>query len=168
MELRGKLKKPLGELFSGSYEETINELRELIEKEKPPCVVSVGDVVSKNLIEKQIQPKLFVIDNKVMRFAIEPAKLEAEEEKHVKNPPGTITSEAINAIRDAFKTTNTVKIVVDGEEDLLALIAIQYAPENSIIVYGQPHEGLVAVKATQQKKAEVSEILKAMQLAAKD
>ncbi|MEM3704108.1 MAG: DUF359 domain-containing protein [Candidatus Bathyarchaeia archaeon] len=165
--LRRSLKKPLGELIRGSSKETITKLKILVEKEKPPCIVSVGDVVSKNLVENQIYPKLLIVDNRVMRLDIEPAKLDAEREKHVKNPPGTITFEALNAIQEAFKTTEEVKIVVDGEEDLLALIAIQYAPINSIIVYGQPREGIVVVKATQQKKAEIDDILKAMESAAK-
>jgi uncharacterized protein (UPF0218 family) len=167
-KLRRRLKKPLGELIRGSFSETMDRVKVLIEEENPPCVISVGDVVSKNLVENHIHPRLLIVDNRVMRFNIEPAKLEADIEKHVKNPPGTITFEALNAIQEALKTNSRVKIVVDGEEDLLTLAAIQYAPTNSIIVYGQPHEGVVAVKATEQKKAEVGEILKAMQSTAKD
>jgi len=167
-KLRRRLKKPLGELIRGSFSETMERVKVLIEEEKPPCVISVGDVVSKNLVENNIHPRLLIVDNRVMRFNIEPAKLEADEEKHVKNPPGTITFEALNAVQEALKTNGRVKIVVDGEEDLLTLAAIQYAPINSLIVYGQPHEGIVVVKATKQKKAEVAEILKAMQFTAKD
>lgn len=167
-KLRRRLKKPIGELIRGSYEETMEKLKLLIEKEKPPCVVSVGDVISKNLVEKSLHPKLLIVDNRVMRSNIEPAKLDAEEEKHVRNPPGTITFEALNAIQKAFKTAHTVKIVVEGEEDLLALPAIQFAPENAFIVYGQPLEGIVVVRATLQKKAEVAEILEEMRAYAKD
>ncbi|MEM1540055.1 MAG: DUF359 domain-containing protein [Candidatus Bathyarchaeia archaeon] len=167
-KLRRRLKKPLGELIRGSHEETMEKLKVIVEKEKPPCIVSVGDVVSRNLVEKNFHPKLLVVDNRVMRLNVEPAKLDADEEKHVKNPPGTITFEALNAIQEAFKTPHRVKVVVDGEEDLLALPAIQHAPENAIIIYGQPHEGLVVVKATLQKKAEVAKILKEMKGSAKD
>jgi len=163
-----RLKKPLGELIRGSYEETMEKLKVLVEKEKPPCIISVGDVVSRNLVAKHFHPKLLIIDNRAMRSNIEPAKLDAEEEKHVKNPPGTITLEASNAIKEALRAAHTVKIVVDGEEDLLALIAIQYAPENAFIVYGQPYEGLVVVRATSQKKAEVAGILEEMRVHAKD
>ena len=168
LKIRIRLKKPLGELISGSYDETMEKLKLLVEKEKPPCIISVGDVVSRNLVAKRFHPKLLIVDNRVMRSNVEPAKLDAEEEKRVKNPPGTITFEALNAIKEASKAAHTVKIVVDGEEDLLALIAIQYAPENAFIVYGQPHEGLVVVRATLQKKAEVAEILEEMRAHAKD
>ncbi|MDI6805914.1 MAG: DUF359 domain-containing protein, partial [Candidatus Bathyarchaeia archaeon] len=57
--------------------------------------------------------------------------------------------------------------IVDGEEDLLTLIAVLYAPQNSFVVYGQPYEGIVVVKVTPEKKAEVSEILKTMETARK-
>ncbi|MEM2280879.1 MAG: DUF359 domain-containing protein [Candidatus Bathyarchaeia archaeon] len=166
--LRRKLKKPLGIMICGSYQETVEKLKALIIEEKPPCVISVGDVVSKNLVDAHIHPKLMVVDNRVMRSNIEPLNIEADEEKLVRNPPGTITFEALNAIQEAFRTAHTVKVVVDGEEDLLALIAVQHAPENSIIVYGQPRKGLVAIKATREKKAEVHKILEAMRSTAKD
>lgn len=167
-KLRRKLKKPLGELICGSPQDTIEKLKDLIEKAKPPCVVSVGDVVSKNLADAQVRLKLMVVDNRVMRSKIEPVNVVADEERRVKNPPGTITFEALNAIQEAFKINNTVKIVVDGEEDLLALLAVKYAPENSVIVYGQPRRGLVAIIATMEKKAEVDKILEDMQTVAKD
>lgn len=168
MHLRMRLKRPLGELIRGSYEETMEKLKLIVEREKPPCIISVGDVVSKNLVERHFRPKLLIVDNRVMRSNIEPAKLDAKEERHVKNPPGTITLEALNAIQKAFEAAHTVKIVVEGEEDLLALPAIQYAPENALIVYGQPLEGIVVVRATLQKKAEIAEILEEMRVCAKD
>ena len=68
------------------------------------------------------------------------------------NPQGTITKEAISAIKDALEKNEHTHIVIDGEEDLLTLIAVYYAPENSFVVYGQPYSGIVVVKVTQQKK----------------
>ena len=78
------------------------------------------------------------------------------------NPQGTITQEAISAIKEALEKNEHTHIVVDGEEDLLTLIAVLYAPENSFVVYGQPYTGIVVVKVTQRKKAQVEEFLKAM------
>jgi hypothetical protein len=98
-----------------------------------------------------------------MRKSIKPTPLTAENTIHVKNPPGTITQEAIVAIQDALKSSHRTKIVVDGEEDLLTLIAILHAPESSFVVYGQPYEGVVVVKVTPQKKSEIADILKAME-----
>jgi uncharacterized protein (UPF0218 family) len=167
-ELRRRLKEPLGILIRGSFSETTRKLKDMIEKEKPPSIISVGDTVSKNLVENDVFPKLLIVDNRIMRRGIQPVALKADENLCVKNPPGAITDEALKAIQEALKTSHSVKIVVDGEEDLLALVVVFYAPENSFVVYGQPHEGIVVVNATQQKKAEVAAILKAMETVSKN
>ncbi|MEM2249640.1 MAG: DUF359 domain-containing protein [Candidatus Bathyarchaeia archaeon] len=165
LALRRKLKKPLGMLIRGSFEETVKRFKQIVDGEKPPSIISVGDTVSKNLAENGIFPNLMIIDNRVMRRDIAPAPLKADVERRVKNPPGTITFEALYAIKEALEANRRTKIVVDGEEDLLALCAILYAPEDSFVVYGQPREGIVVVKATRQKKEEVARILKAMGVA---
>jgi uncharacterized protein (UPF0218 family) len=163
-ELRKKLKKPIGTLLRGSFNETMKKLKDLVEKENPPMIVSVGDSVSKNLTENDMFPKLSIVDNKVMRKRIQPIALTADKTLYVKNPPGTITDEALATIQEALEHNRRVKIVVDGEEDLLTLATVLYAPENSFVVYGQPLEGIVVVKVTEQKKKEITEVLKAMEI----
>ncbi|MEM2567579.1 MAG: DUF359 domain-containing protein [Candidatus Bathyarchaeia archaeon] len=165
LTLRRKLKKPIGTLIRGSFEETVKKFKQIVDREKSPSIISVGDTVSKNLIENGIFPNLMIIDNRVMRKDIVPVPLKADVERRVKNPPGTITFEALSAVKEALEANWRTKIVVDGEEDLLALCAILYAPENSFVVYGQPSEGIVVVKATKQKKEEVARILNAMEVA---
>jgi len=162
-ELRVKLKKPIGTLIRGSFAETMKIFKDMAEKEKPPVIISVGDTVSKNLAENHVFPQLSIVDNRIMRRNIPSIPLTAEKTIHVKNPPGTITEEALIAIQEALKSNCRVKIVVDGEEDLLTLIAVLYSPKNSFVIYGQPHEGVVVVKATNEKKVEVAVILKAME-----
>ena len=167
-ELRIKLKQPLGTLIRGSFTETTKRFSEMVNKEKPPSIISVGDTVSKNLAKNHILPKLSIIDNKCMRKSVQPTPLATEKTFHVKNPQGTITEEAIAAIQEALQSSQHSKIVVEGEEDLLTLIAIMQAPQDSFVLYGQPHEGIVVVKVTQDKKTEVSEILKAMEKGSKN
>ena len=162
-ELRIKLKKPLGTLIRGSFAETMKTFKDIIEDEKPTAIISVGDTVSKNLEENHVIPKVSIIDNRVMRRSVKPIALTTEKTITVKNPQGTITEEAHKAIQEAMKSESHVKIVVDGEEDLLTLIAVLYAPENSFVVYGQPYEGIVAIKVTPEKKTEIAEILKTME-----
>jgi hypothetical protein len=152
----------LGTLIEGSFAETMNRLREMVQEDKPPCLVSVGDTVSKNLERSRILPRLSIIDNRSMRRTTRSYPSTAEKTLHVRNPKGTITDEAIAAVRDSLSGNSRVRIVVDGEEDLLTLVAIQYAPDNSFIVYGQPYEGIVVTKATHLKKAEVAGILDSM------
>ena len=161
-ELRIKLKKPLGTLIRGSFVETMKIFKDMTEKEKPVVIISVGDTVSKNLVKNHVFPQLSIVDNRVMRRNIQSIPLPAEKTIHVKNPPGTITEEALEAIQEALKSNCRVKIVADGEEDLLTLIAVLYSPENAFVIYGQPYEGVVVVKVTPEKKAEVAGILKAM------
>lgn len=163
IELRAKLKEPLGMLIRGSFAETMGRLRNIAEEEKPPCIVSVGDTVSKNMEENHIFSRLSIIDNKAMRRGTKPFLSAAEKTVHVRNPKATITDEAIAAIRDSLTDNHRTIIVVDGEEDLLTLIAILYVQNDSLVVYGQPYEGIVVVKATKAKKEEVSGILKSME-----
>jgi len=167
-ELRRKLKEPIGELIRGSFAETMKTLKGVVEKEKPSYVISVGDRVSNNLVKNHILPKLMILDNKVMRKSIQPIPLAADKLVNVQNPPGTITDEAITAIQEALKNNCRIKITVRGEEDLLTLIAILHAEENAFVVYGQPREGIVLVRVTPEKKAEIAGILKAMEIFSKN
>jgi uncharacterized protein (UPF0218 family) len=162
-ETRIKLKKPIGTLIRGSFVETMKIFNDMVKKEKPAAIISVGDTVSKNLAENHIFAQLSIVDNRVMRRNISPIPLATQKTIHVKNPSGTITKEALVAIQEALKSNCRVKIVVNGEEDLLTLVVVLYSQENSFVVYGQPHEGVVVVKATNEKKAEVALILKAME-----
>jgi uncharacterized protein (UPF0218 family) len=160
-ELRVKLKEPFGILVKGSFDQTMAKMRE-IKTQNPPKIVSVGDTVTKNLHDYQIPPNLAIIDNQCMRKKFQPITYKSKA-LNVNNPQGTITQEAVEAIKEALKSSEHVHIVVDGEEDLLTLVAVLYAPENSVVVYGQPYEGIVLVKVSPEKKAEAAEFLKAME-----
>ncbi len=160
--LRAKFKVPFGVLIRGSFAETMGKMENMVEREKPPKIVSVGDTVSRNLHEHQINPQLSITDNKRMRKRIQPRVFTGKNVVHVENPQGTITEEAITAIKESLESDESVHILVDGEEDLLTLVAVLYAPENSLVVYGQPFKGVVVVKVTSEKKAEAVELLKAM------
>jgi len=166
--LRAKLKQPLGTLIRGSFTETTKRFSEMVNKEQPSSIIAVGDTVSKNLAKNHILAKLSIIDNKCMRKNVQPIPLATEKTFHVKNPQGTITEEAIAAVQEALQGSQHSKIVVEGEEDLLTLIAIMNAPQDSFVLYGQPHEGIVVVKVTQGKKTEISELLKAMEKGSKN
>jgi hypothetical protein len=161
--LRAKLKKPFGKLIQGSPQETMSAMKEYVEKEKPARIISVGDVVSKNLHEQGIHPQLTIIDNKSLRNVTLKQTLTAEKPVNVINPQGAITKEAIIAIKEALAKDEHTHIIVEGEEDLLTLIAVLNAPENAIVIYGQPHKGVVVVKVTPRKKAQAARFLKAME-----
>lgn len=161
-ELRVKLKEPFGILIQGSFDETMRKMENIVKREKPVKIISVGDTVTRNLHSYQMTPQLSITDNKRMRKRVKQEVFTGKNVVHVKNPQGTITEEAITAVREALESDEHVHIIVDGEEDLLALIAVLYAPETSLVVYGQPFEGIVVVEVTSEKKAGALKILKAM------
>ncbi len=163
--LRRKLKSPLGLLIQGPPTETMKGLKELIDEEKPSLLISVGDVVSKNMMENGIQPEVLIVDNKVMRKEIKPIQVKVDQTLYLKNLPGTLDDEAWKIVRRALNKEGVTKVLVDGEEDLLTLVAVLCAPESSLVVYGQPHEGIVAVRVTEQKKEYVFQIVEAMKQA---
>jgi len=141
----------------------MTKLKQLIKDEKPPKIIAVGDVVSKNMKEHRIPIHIIIVDNKVLRKTIKPIKVRAETTLHVKNPAGTLTREAWTTIQEALKQDTTTQVLVDGEEDLFTLVAVSQAPENTLVVYGQPNQGVVAVKVNEETKRKVQLIIDAMQ-----
>ncbi len=91
-----------------------------------------------------------------------PQEENVEKTVFVDNPQGTITQEAILAIKNAIEEKVHTHIVVKGEEDLLTLVAVLLAPEKAFVVYGQPHCGIVLVRVTLERKARAQEFLNAM------
>jgi uncharacterized protein (UPF0218 family) len=66
-ELRVKLKTPFGNLIEGTPDQTMAKMKEIAEIEQMPKIISVGDVVSRNLHEYNIHPQLTIIDNVSLR-----------------------------------------------------------------------------------------------------
>ncbi|MDR2203683.1 MAG: GTP-dependent dephospho-CoA kinase family protein [Nitrososphaerota archaeon] len=160
-ELRVRFKEPFGVLIKGSFDQTMAKMRE-IKAQNPPKIISVGDVITRNLQTYGIPADLAIFDNQCMRKNVEPiARVLRTFE--VKNPQGTITIEAINAVKKAMKSREPIYIFVEGEEDLLVLVTVLYAPEKSVVVYGQPYEGIVCVTVSTEKRIEAAEFLKAME-----
>lgn len=134
-----------------------------MKEENPTELVSVGDDVSKNLVERGVVPRVLIVDGRIMRKPVTPIRVEVDHVLRVRNPAGTITDEAFSVIRKAFSMGGRVEVVVDGEEDLLTLLAILNAPVGSFVVYGQPHEGLVLVKVTDDTKKMACRIMEEME-----
>lgn len=156
--LREELKKPLGKI--------IDEC-ELAEKVKNKKTAVVGDVATLALYKKNINPEIAVVDFKSERKYSEELKqkIQSVDSRTVKisNPPGTITEELWNAIARAYDENEKIRIEVQGEEDLAALACIYLAPENTVVLYGLPGKGLVAVDVTQKEKKIVKKVLDAME-----
>ena len=72
------------------------------------------------------------------------------------NNPGSVSRSAITTIKYALKKPFPVRIFVYGEEDMLALPLFVMVPDGSVVIYGQPLEGVVIVKINKdiRKKAQ--------------
>jgi GTP-dependent dephospho-CoA kinase len=163
--LRDRLKTPFGRLYRGSGEECLRGvLRGL---NTPAKIISIGDVTTYYLLKSGIVPDICIVDDLNMRLPVdhEMKKGTAHEsfkDVTVKNPPGVITQELIDAIKDNMRSKKPVRIFVDGEEDLAVIPACEYAPVGAIVLYGQPHEGVVAVEVTEEKKRETLSLMEKM------
>ena len=133
-EHRKLFKEPFGDLHP-----SIEEIIPLIEDK---TVYAVGDVVTHNLQRNGINPAIAVVDGYTMRSPCSRIPAVTGECIHIKNPAGTVTDELIRAL-DYAVTHPPVTIVVDGEEDLAVIPLVLTAPEGAIILYGQPHKGVV-------------------------
>src|SRR3989344_8127328 len=123
--LRPQLQQPMGLVLHGDM------IEKSIEKNKQNFLITVGDVATKTLLDNGITPTLAIIDNKVERkpyTGLKKYRAQLAKSKKVTSGPGYISREAMQALKvRPFKGV----IEVNGEEDLLALPAIAYAPLGS-------------------------------------
>jgi len=158
--LRDQLKIPLGILLPESKADKTNIEKHLSENS---YVITVGDRTTEKMIEFGLIPSLQIIDCKEKRSKREPPQLANATELTVDNPAAEITSQSIDIIQQAFTMQPPVRISVNGEEDLLVIPVCVYAPENAIVLYGQPNEGLVIVKITPEIRNKTQKLLDLME-----
>lgn len=161
---RSILKKPLGMLIPGSPRGVMQRISRIINVREPPKVVTVGDYVTYNCLSYGIHPSLSIVNGKTKR---KPYRIDLDNvfDKilYVYNPPSMITWESCNAIREAFLMDINVLIKVHGEEDLLGIPAIYFAPLGSLVIYGQPGEGAVVIIVTEEEKNKILNIVRLME-----
>jgi uncharacterized protein (UPF0218 family) len=161
--MRLELKSPLGTLLEGPPSKTITQLKKLLIYYKPPLVAVVGDFTSKNIMKSCLDPDICVVDNRIMREEVEPMDHGNRVVFNTHNRPGTVNAEAWGILKDAVILKSKVSVIVEGEEDLLVLPLILLAPMGSIIVYGQPHKGMVVVEASEERKAWAEDFITRME-----
>jgi len=156
-----RLKEPFGRLLPGTPAKTMSALNSIISQTQPRRITAVGDVVSRETLVAGITVNLRILDHISMRGPTAAFNLKVSKTYRVKNPAGVITLEAWETIKKAMKD-NEALIVVEGEEDLLALPCIVESPDNCLVLYGQPSKGLVVVDTNSKVKDEASLILSRM------
>jgi len=126
-------------------------------------IISVGDRTTEKMINFGLIPSLQIIDGQEKREKREPPKLDNATELTVDNPAAEITPQSIEIIKKAFTLPSPVRIFVNGEEDLLVLPVCIHAPENAVVLYGQPNQGLVIVRITPEIRNKVQGLLDLME-----
>ncbi|MES2155907.1 MAG: GTP-dependent dephospho-CoA kinase family protein [bacterium] len=128
-------------------------------------VVAVGDVVSLALKKLDIEPRVFICDFQTQRGEPDPV-YEVELGSwgdfafRVRNPAARITREAWDAIRLALAAQDgPVRIVVEGEEDLLGIPCFLECPLGAKVLYGMPGKGVVVVDVTAAFQEKVKALL---------
>jgi hypothetical protein len=108
-------------------------------------------------------PALQIIDNQEKRLERIPVKCDVSTELVCNNPSAEITPQSIDVIKKAFVSKTPVRLVVNGEEDLLVIPVCIHAPKDAIVMYGQPNEGLVIVKITPEIRNKTQRLLDSME-----
>ena len=158
--LRNQFKNPLGVLLP----EDIADKKHILEYlSDDSYIITVGDRTTEKMIDFGLIPSLQIIDGVEKREKRELPKLENATKLTVDNPAAEITAQSIDVIKQAFTLQSPVRIVVNGEEDLLVIPVCVHAPENSVVLYGQPNKGLVIVKVTPEIRNKTQGLLDLME-----
>ena len=153
------LKNPFGILIHDKYI-TREKIKTVLKN--AGRVISVGDCTTDRLISLDIIPDILVIDGierRTKRSHGLHSKIMAAKELHCSNPPGSISKEAFLVLHQALAMQGPVKVIVDGEEDMLALPIIAIAGEKAVVLYGQPLEGIVAVNINPEMQTKAKNLM---------
>jgi uncharacterized protein (UPF0218 family) len=155
-DMRDELKVPLGPVVQEG------ELVAGIDAAGPIC--TVGDMTTGTAHRLGLPIHLAVVDYQTKRRP-DPRWVEAlspvgERKVEVTNAPATITASMYNGIIEAWSSRTSVKMVVDGEEDMAALPAILHSPEGATVIYGIPDTGVCLVQVDGRARDVVSDILR--------
>ena len=149
--------------------ELVDEKKLLYLLKNERFIVSIGDLVTYTILKNHIEPVFCVVDYKTRRGIcsqeiVEFIKSFGKKSIYVKNLPGTISDDLWRIIELAFKNLEqtSLRIEVDGEDDLASLAVIYLAPKDVTIIYGLPDKGVLVVKPTYENKKKVKEILDKM------
>lgn len=138
LEARRDFSKPRGVVYSG-------DITGLLEEARDP-LFCIGDVVSQYCMKTGKEHVVLVVDWKTRRHVGFQERLPAGYTvRRVRNPPGTVTFEAMREICRLAREKGKWILVVDGEEDMLALPALACLQDGGTVVYGVPLKGATII-----------------------
>lgn len=122
-EERSAFRVPFGSIYTD-----LDDMASMLQKR--PMVIAVGDVIANALLQKNFQASISIVDGKTRRDEkIDTKALEqAGKLSETANQAGTINQKAVTCLQaaiDSFLKTNQKQVIhVSGEEDLLAVPAV--------------------------------------------
>ncbi len=158
--VRRRLKRPLGKVLLAPQ---LRSGWHLVEFTEAKLVITVGDRVTETLHALGRTPDVQVVDEMERRVKRASPSVPFAKQVRVENPRGTITHQAMTAISRSIRSrTRPVRVLVEGEEDLLAIPAVTKAPLGSIVYYGQPKVGVVMVGVDEEARVRARRTLRQM------
>jgi len=158
--MRSELSMPFGRLLQ--EQELLDNISDCDK------IITVGDVVSTTLINKGVIPHLTVYDRRNERRELDANEhtvdLLAVPEMMVENPPGLIVPELVRALEKGLESADNVKLRVEGEEDLAALVCAAIAPAGSCLLYGLPGKGVVLVNTDAEVNEAAQKLIRSMEV----
>ncbi|MCE4621223.1 MAG: DUF359 domain-containing protein [Desulfurococcales archaeon] len=133
------------------------------ELKRAPGVACVGDVVSSSCLSSDIGEKLILLFDGVTRRGEETPQVAYIAVKRgfrlvrIRNPPGTISLEAMNLLCSDYHLRENLAVAVEGEEDMLALPLMQCLPPGWFVVYGVPGLGVAVVRVTRRVRFDAAQ-----------
>jgi GTP-dependent dephospho-CoA kinase len=150
------LKRPFGTLV---VEKEITKQKIVSMLEDAKKIITVGDATTERILSFGITPDIAVTDGVERRSLRDRSINYHAKEIYCTNPAGMISDEAMEVLQKALESSAPIRIKVQGEEDLLALPLFARAPKGSVVLYGQPLEGIVLVKITEEKQNQANGLM---------
>ena len=150
------LKRPFGTLV---VEKEITKQKIVSMLEDAKKIITVGDATTERIVSFGITPDIAVTDGVERRSLRDHSINYHAKEIYCTNPAGMISDEAMEVLQKALESSAPIRIKVQGEEDLLALPLFARAPKGSVVLYGQPLEGIVLVKITEEKQNQANGLM---------
>jgi GTP-dependent dephospho-CoA kinase len=147
------LKEPFGVLIK---DDNIN--KESLDGEigRANKIITVGDTTTEKLVRLGYIPDISVVDGKEKRIK-KPERFEYTTDKilYFENKPGELDERIITEILQLTqsKLESKIQFIIEGEEDLVALPFLMFSPDNWVVCYGQPYQGLVIVHVSEDSRS---------------
>ena len=167
VSMRSELKRPMGRLVPDALVTRAELLRGLpaaAAAGSNPVVITVGDATSERAAGLGIEPALEIVDGVEGRVGRRGGRRPAPPRvARCENRAGGICTECAHLVRGLLKPPlRPSRLEVDGEEDLLVVPACIHAPDGAAVMYGQPGEGIVVVRAGPESRNRAKSVLDRM------